>query len=245
MSLPNHTAAKDLENKLFPPAGTSFFESETITVFDEVELTRPSGLGATSHVETLTWRPEVYKYVTRAKPDDPQFQEHGGIIYIILVHGGLGRTGDTSSALGYDYVQSIKVPPTVIPVKQYPASHTGTQSGDDWAYSIGYTQMMTMFANGGNTATDFEAYYHEDFTRHQSQQTGAETSDGVEFAVHFEENINFVDFPIVGFSVFKCFDPTIFPVTFTFEASTGVRRDDGYTADARVTQDVPIDFKFT
>ncbi|KAL4261478.1 hypothetical protein AB1N83_008196 [Pleurotus pulmonarius] len=201
MSPPNHTVAKDLENKLFPPAGTSFFESETITVFDEVELTRPSGLGATSHVETLTWRPE-----------------------------GL---------------QSIKVPPTVIPVKQYPASHTGTQSGDDWAYSIGYTQMMTMFANGGNTATDFEAYYHEDFTRHQSQQTGAETSDGVEFAVHFEENINFVDFPIVGFSVFKCFDPTIFPVTFTFEASTGVRRDDGYTADARVTQDVPIDFKFT
>ncbi|KAL4262825.1 hypothetical protein AB1N83_004720 [Pleurotus pulmonarius] len=61
MSPLNHTAAKDLENKLFPPAGTSFFESETITVFDEVELTRPSGLGATSHVEMLTWRPEVYK----------------------------------------------------------------------------------------------------------------------------------------------------------------------------------------
>ncbi|KAF4594322.1 hypothetical protein EYR40_009125 [Pleurotus pulmonarius] len=125
MSPPNHTVAKDLENKLFPPAGTSFFESETITVFDEVELTRPSGLGATSHVETLTWRPE------------------------------------------------------------------GLQSGDDWAYSIGYTQTMTMFGNGGNTATDFEAYYHEDFTRHQSQQTGAETSDGVEFAVHFEENVRY------------------------------------------------------
>ncbi|KAF4596301.1 hypothetical protein EYR40_008013 [Pleurotus pulmonarius] len=84
MSPLNHTAAKDLENKLFPPAGTSFFESETITVFDEVELTRPSGLGATSHVEMLTWRPEVYKYVTRAKPDDPQFQEGFYMFFIRL-----------------------------------------------------------------------------------------------------------------------------------------------------------------
>ncbi|KAF9493451.1 hypothetical protein BDN71DRAFT_1095348 [Pleurotus eryngii] len=131
-----------------------------------------------------------------------------------------------------------------LPVEQYPASHTETRSGDDW--SIGYTQTI----------------YHEDFTDYESQQTGAEMSGGVEFAVHFEKDVGFVDFPIAGFSVFKCFDPTIFPVTFTFEASTGVRRDDGvvpcfiarsvfhvvhrqYTPDACVIQDVPIDFKFT
>ncbi|KAG9223647.1 hypothetical protein CCMSSC00406_0008530 [Pleurotus cornucopiae] len=227
-------SAQDYENHLTPPAGTVFFSKETITVFDNVDITNTNIFGDIRRVETLTWRPEVYKYVTNARPDDPKFQQHGGEVYIILVHGGIARAGVFSSAIGYEYMQTIKVPSSVIPVKQFPASGSGTQSGDNWSYKIGFKQSMSLFNNGGNSAIDFDASYVEDFVRIKSQQRGSETDNGVYFSVSLDEDV-YGEWPVIGLSVFKCMD-TNFPVTFTFEASTGQRRNDVYTPDDSISR---------
>ncbi|KAF4594319.1 hypothetical protein EYR40_009122 [Pleurotus pulmonarius] len=230
------------ENHLTPPAGTVYFSKETITVFDNVNITRTNGLGQTIRYETLTWRPEVYKYVTNAKPDDPDFQKHGGEIYIIIVHGGIAKAGAITSAIGYEYMQTIEAPPSMIPVKHYPATGSGTQSDENWSYQINYRQSMAMFNNGGNGTLDFDASYVEDFTRIKSQQRGAETTNGVYFSVSLNEGV-YGEWPVIGLSVFKCLD-TNFPVTFKFGASTGQRRDDVYYPDASISQDIVIDFDF-
>ncbi|KAF4593416.1 hypothetical protein EYR38_009130 [Pleurotus pulmonarius] len=247
------------ENHLTPPAGTVYFSKETITVFDNVDITRTNGLGQTIRYETITWRPKVYKYVTNTKPDDPDFQKHGGEIYIIIVHGGIAKAGAITSGIGYEYMQTIEAPPSMIPVKHYPATGSGTQSDENWSYQINYRQSMAMFNNGGNGTLDFDASYAEDFTRIKSQQRGAETTNGMYFSVSLNEDV-FGEWPVIGLSVFKCLD-TNFPVSFSkwylihdvdfsldefiaFGASTGQRRDDVYYPDASISQDVVIDFDF-
>ncbi|KAF9501693.1 hypothetical protein BDN71DRAFT_477430 [Pleurotus eryngii] len=195
-------------------------------------------------MQTLTWRTDVYKYVTRAKPDDANFQQEGGEIYIIMVHSGLSKTGGVTSSIGWEYVQTVKAPSSVIPVKQYPATNSGTQSGDNWSYNIGFKQTMPMFKNGANELLDFPASYTEDFVRNKSQQRGAEITNGVEFSVHLEEDV-FGEWPVIAFSVFKCLDPSVFPVTFTFEATAGQRRNNVYTPQGtKLSKDVVVDFAF-
>ncbi|KAL4256255.1 hypothetical protein AB1N83_012573 [Pleurotus pulmonarius] len=87
-------------------------------------------------------------------------------------------------------------------MRQYPASNSGTQSDDNWSYTIDFMNTMPMFSNGGNSVFDFEASYKEDF-----------------FAATAEPDEKIDDHTIIGLSVFKCLDPAVFPVTFTFEAS--------------------------
>ncbi|KAF9492215.1 hypothetical protein BDN71DRAFT_1226851 [Pleurotus eryngii] len=145
-------------NRLTPPIGTSFFHKESISIFDNKQITSSGGLQ-----ETLTWRTDVYKYVTGARPDAPDFKENGGEMYIIMVHGGTGHAQHPS--LFNEYIRRVKAPSPMIPVKQYPASHSGTQSDDKWSYNIDYSNTMPMFNNGGNGVFDFEARYQEDFVR--------------------------------------------------------------------------------
>ncbi|KDQ27119.1 hypothetical protein PLEOSDRAFT_158972 [Pleurotus ostreatus PC15] len=186
------------ENHLTPPAGTLFFsKSQAIAIFENEDIKHRNVLGQTIRYETLTWRSDVYKYVTNAKPDDPDFQRRGGEIFVIFVH----------------------------PVKHYPATGSGIQSGENWTHKIGFKQTMSMFNHGGNGILDFQASYMEDFVRTKSQQRGSELTNGVEFSVHFEPDV-FGQWPVIGFSVFKCLDPSAFPVTFTFEASAGRRVGD-------------------
>ncbi|KAJ8696132.1 hypothetical protein PTI98_006021 [Pleurotus ostreatus] len=223
------TRVRSYENNLTPPAGTSFFEKQNLTVFDQEDLTAQGAFGMTIVMQTLTWRTDVYKYVIRAKPDDANFQQEGGEIYITL---------------GWEYAQTVKAPSSVIPVKQYPATNSGTQSGDNWSYNIGFKQTMPMFKNGANELLDFPASYAEDFVRNKSQQRGAEISNGVEFSVHLEEDV-YGEWPVIAFSVFKCLDPSVFPVTFTFEATAGQRRNNVYTPHGtKLNKDIVVDFAF-
>lgn len=85
-----------------------------------------------------------------------------------------------------------------------------------------------MFNQGGNNVFDFEASFKEDFVRSKCKQIGEETSDGLVFGVvepravsHFNLRVPFIcsllpqisiNYPVKGLSVFKCLDPTIFPV---------------------------------
>lgn len=225
-------------NRLTPPIGTSFFHKESITIFDNKQITNSGGLQ-----ETLTWRTDVYKYVTGARPDAPDFKAKGGEIYIIMVHGGTGHTRHPSVINFNEYVRRVKAPSPIIPVKQYPASHSGTQSDDKWSYNINYSNTMPMFNNGGNGVFDFEAVYQEDFVRYRSKQTGFETTDSVEFAVIAGGMPAMSpDYSIIGLSVFKCLDPSAFPAKFNFEARAGNHVS---TIDyGSIQRDVSISFDF-
>lgn len=99
---------------------------ETITIFNNQQISVNA-----LHLETLTWRTDVYKYTTGARPDEPDFKRKGGEIYIIMVHAGTGRAPDVLPF--FELTRTVKVPPSIIPVKQYPASDSGTPSGSDLA----------------------------------------------------------------------------------------------------------------
>ncbi|KAF4606049.1 hypothetical protein EYR38_000094 [Pleurotus pulmonarius] len=197
-----------------PPSSTSeLTPPETINVFDGVEISD----SASQLLETVTWRTEVYKYVTRFRPDEPNFEGKGGEIFIIMAHTGTAKMG--RPFLLPEYVKAVRVPSSIIPMGQYPETGSGTQqpSSDDWGYSINYTNTMPMFSNGGNNIFDFDAVYQNDFVRSKFQQTGDTVSGGVEFAAVNPRAIN-TSYAIHGLSVFKCLDPSAFPVKITFEA---------------------------
>ncbi|KAF4604539.1 hypothetical protein EYR40_003313 [Pleurotus pulmonarius] len=224
-------------NRLTPPIGTSFFHKESITIFDNKQITGGNGL-----LETVAWRTDVYKYATGARPDAPDFRAKGGEIYIIMVHGGTGHA--ESPSLFHEYARRVKAPSSITPVKQYPASHSGIQSDDKWSYNINYSNTMPMFNNGGNGVFDFEAGYQEDFVRYRSQQTGFETGNSVEFAVKPATVPPMSpDYSIIGLSVFKCLDPSAFPARFNFEARASNIASVG--DDGSINRDVTIGFDFT
>ncbi|KAF4604543.1 hypothetical protein EYR40_003317 [Pleurotus pulmonarius] len=214
-----------------------FLFRETLNIFSKQPI-----LVSEIPIETVTWRTEVYKYVTRVRPDDPNFKKNGGEIFIIMVHGG---TSDLGPFPLIKCEKTIKVPSSIIPMRQYPASNSGTQSDDNWSYSIDFMNTMPMFSNGGNSVFDFEASYKEDFVRSKFKQTGTETTDGVQFAATAEpdESQKIDDHTIIGLSVFKCLDPAVFPVTFTFEASA---RGEMVTVPIHrtISKKVTIDFDF-
>ncbi|KAF4573606.1 hypothetical protein EYR36_008124 [Pleurotus pulmonarius] len=204
--------ARAFVNRLTPPITTSFFHKETINIFDGVEISD----SASQLLETVTWRTEVYKYVTRFRPDEPNFEGKGGEIFIIMAHTGTAKMG--RPFLLPEYVKAVRVPSSIIPMGQYPETGSGDQKpGDDWDYKINYTNTMPMFSNGGNNIFDFDAVYQNDFVRSKFQQTGDAVSGGVEFAAVNPRAIN-TSYAIHGLSVFKCLDPSAFPVKITFEA---------------------------
>ncbi|KAF7436093.1 hypothetical protein PC9H_002919 [Pleurotus ostreatus] len=229
---PSSRAAKIYANHLAPPITTSFFHKQTINVFDNYQIQDGSRI-----LETLTWRTDVYKYVTRARPDDPNFKQNGGEIYIIMAHEGTCLMG--RPLILPAYLKTVKVPSSIMPVRQFPANDSGIQSGDDWSYNIDYANTMPMFNQGGNNVFDFEASFKEDFVRSKCKQIGEETSDGLVFGVVEPRAIS-INYPVKGLSVFKCLDPTIFPVNITFEASV---RDGGNVLGS-ISKEVTIPFDF-
>lgn len=231
---PSPRAGKAFVNHLTPPITTSFFHKETINLFDNLEIFD----SASQLLETVTWRTEVYKYVTRLRPDDPNFEQKGGEIFIIMAHTGTSKMG--KPFLRPEYLKAIRVPSSIIPMGQYPATDSGLQSGDNWSYNIDYTNTMPMFSNGGNNIFDFEASYKNDFIRSKFQQTGEEVTGGVEFAAVNPRAIN-LNYPILGLSVFKCLDPAVFPVKITFEA---IVNDMGTGVRGSASKEVAIPFDF-
>ncbi|KAL4261931.1 DUF1769-domain-containing protein [Pleurotus pulmonarius] len=223
-------------NRLTPPIGTTFFHKESVTIFNDEKIS----VGRL-HLETVTWRTDVYKYATGARPDQPDFKKKGGEIYIIIVHTGTGRGPDVLPF--FEFTRTVKVPSSITPMKQYPASDSGTPSGDDLAYKIDYSNAMAMFKDGGNSSFPFDAAYEEDYVRHQGEQTGVEITDGVQFEVIPRVPFHYsYTYPIIGLSVFKCLEPSAFPATFTFRAGAGWP---GSSRHSSISKDVSISFDFT
>ncbi|KAG9223472.1 hypothetical protein CCMSSC00406_0006964 [Pleurotus cornucopiae] len=234
-------------NNLSPPVGTSYDEQETINVFENKILSfweNPRGLWKT---EQLTWNVDLYKYVTGAKPSDPNFRQNGGMIYIVMVHGGIANNQDNARLNQYGY--RVTVPSTLNTVLHYPATGSGTPDGANWDYTISFKQNMPMFNNGGNSPFNFQAEYQRNFTRILVEQEGTVTPTGVEFSWEYHKTLGLGgSWPINGLTLFKTQDPTIFPVTMKFEAwvyeRLGVRPGyERYVGNA--STDVSVDFKFT
>ncbi|KAF4568096.1 hypothetical protein EYR36_010104 [Pleurotus pulmonarius] len=178
------TVPREYVNQLTPPVGTSFFSRQSVTLFDNEYFaatfaTTPIGT-IQFPVQTLTWKVDIYTYVTGATPDDSQFQENGGSVMIVIVHSGHlafdGRYGDS--------MFRVIAPSAVSAQKQLPPTGSGIKNGDYWNYTIAYDQIMNMFNNGGNGTLNFGAKYKEDFSR-KELQSGGTVSGGVEFGSEF------------------------------------------------------------
>ncbi|KAG9223593.1 hypothetical protein CCMSSC00406_0009224 [Pleurotus cornucopiae] len=144
---------------------------QAISIFENEDIKHRNVLGQTIRCETLTWRSDVYKYVTNTKPDDHDFQRRGGEIYVIFVHGGVAKSLGVIRGVGFEYMQTVKVPPSIIPVKHYLATGSGIQPGENWSYEIGFKQTMSTFNHEGNGILDFQASYMEDFVTTKAQSS--------------------------------------------------------------------------
>ncbi|KAF4568071.1 hypothetical protein EYR40_010533 [Pleurotus pulmonarius] len=200
-STDNSETAREYINQLTPPIGTSFFKRQTVTLFDNVKfysksISLPEG-DAQVLVQTLTWKVDVYTYVTGARPDQEQFE----------ANGGKGRS-----------IYRVTAPTSVASQKQLPPTGSGIKNEDYWNYSISYQEIMNMFNNGGNGTLNFDAKYKEDFSR-KDPLTGITLSNGVEFGTEFESNnTDLPAFNLAGVSIFRSNTPDAFPAKFSNSA---------------------------
>ncbi|KAL4259814.1 hypothetical protein AB1N83_011802 [Pleurotus pulmonarius] len=202
--------------QLTPPIGTSFFKYQTATLFDNEPFEHVFMDVVTILIQTLTWKVDVYAYVTGAKPDE-DFEENGGAVVVVLVHSGWlsynGRLGES--------VSRVTAPALLAAQAQLPPSGSGLENGEYWNYTISYQAAMNMFNNMGNDTFTFDAKYKEDFSR-KNPQTGVTTLNGVEFGSDLETSGDIPqNYNLAGVSVFRAGTLGAFPAKFSFEASCG------------------------
>ncbi|KAF4568082.1 hypothetical protein EYR40_010521 [Pleurotus pulmonarius] len=238
----NSETPREYINQLTPPIGTSFFKRQTITIFDNevfrgTFISTPLG-DAVVQVQTLTWKVDIYTYVTGARPDQPQLEANGGSVMVVMVHSGHlsfdCRTGRS--------MYRVTAPTSVSAQKQLPPTGSGIKNEDYWNYSISYQEVMNMFNNGGNGSLNFDAKYKEDFSR-KDPLTGVTLSNGVEFGTKFETfSEDLPAFNIAGVSIFRANTPDAFPAKFSFEANSAwILVDDlGVAANKKVEVEVDI-----
>ncbi|KAF4568252.1 hypothetical protein EYR40_010350 [Pleurotus pulmonarius] len=189
---------------------------QTTTLFDNEQFTATifgsSWSEAESLVQTLTWKVDIYTYITGAWPDQPQFEADGGAVMVVIVHSG-HLSFDCRK--GHSTYRVTATPP-VAAQKQLPPTGSGVKNEDywNWNYSISYQEVMNMFDNGGNGTLDFDARYKEDFSRREPL-TGITLSNGVEFGTKFEsDNTDPPKFNLAGVSIFRANTPDAFPAKF-------------------------------
>ncbi|KAL4255864.1 Tail fiber protein [Pleurotus pulmonarius] len=241
-STDNSETAREYINQLTPPIGTSFFKRQTVTLFDNVKfysksISLPEG-DAQVLVQTLTWKVDVYTYVTGARPDQEQFEANGGSVMVVVVHSG-HLSFDSRKGRS---IYRVTAPTSVASQKQLPPTGSGIKNEDYWNYSISYQEIMNMFNNGGNGTLNFDAKYKEDFSR-KDPLTGITLSNGVEFGTEFESNnTDLPAFNLAGVSIFRSNTPDAFPAKFSFEANSAWILIDnlGFASNKKVEVEVDI-----
>ncbi len=99
------------------------------TIFDNLKYYNVSG----TWVATLNWRCDIYVYVSGAAPDDPRFREKGGVITVMVVHQGLLEFPPTQgTSERTDFVQKVLASTSLSSIKQFPATDSASQSGDNY-----------------------------------------------------------------------------------------------------------------
>ncbi|KAF4586358.1 hypothetical protein EYR38_010634 [Pleurotus pulmonarius] len=222
------------------PSGRVALSWQTATLFDNEQFTATifgsSWSEAEALVQTLTWKVDIYTYITGARPDQPQFEADGGAVMVIVHSGHLSfdcRKGHST--------YRVTAPPPVAAQKQLPPTGSGVKNEDYWNYSISYQEVMNMFNNGGNGTLDFDARYKEDFSRREPL-TGMTLSNGVEFGTKFEsDNADPPKFNLAGVSIFRANTPDAFPAKFSFEANSAWGFvEEGFSSNKKVEVQVDI-----
>ncbi|KAK2462186.1 hypothetical protein APHAL10511_005774 [Amanita phalloides] len=172
--------------QLYPPVGTCYFKSY-----------RANLSGNDPHVNLNA---TFYVYVTNVKPTESQFTERGGKVFIVVVYDGyISSTSgmhsfflqDTSGLLSYK--------------DQFPVTGSGRKEGDNTIYTIGFSQIMTMFDNGGNSAYNFTAQYSKEFSlTGYTQSTSVQRVQGTyDLGWKLEEDRNPVAPSLNGLQIFE------------------------------------------
>ncbi|KAJ8507049.1 hypothetical protein ONZ45_g10536 [Pleurotus djamor] len=188
-------------NKLIPPAGTCFWKHEIYSPMIEESMFADG-----SPQQFLTWRIDAYIYAVNAVPDE-NFTKNGGIVQVVLVHGGAAETGwKPKYPTKYDYLFSIENRPKkeACAIKHLP-SGASVVKGDAKSYPISYTHDMQMFRNNGNEAFTFTAQYEDnvDFDNNGKHTGGLKGSGATEWGVEFPSCGTYVSFPFAALSVFR------------------------------------------
>ncbi|KAJ8494940.1 hypothetical protein ONZ45_g13065 [Pleurotus djamor] len=228
-------------NKLIPPAGTCFWKHEIYSPMIEESMFADG-----SPQQFLTWRIDAYIYAVNAVPDE-NFTKNGGIVQVVLVHGGAAETGwKPKYPTKYDYLFSIENRPKkeACAIKHLP-SGASVVKGDAKSYPISYTHDMQMFRNNGNEAFTFTAQYEDnvDFDNNGKHTGGLKGSGATEWGVEFPSCGTYVSFPFAALSVFrfKSFEKV------TFDCRTRVQLYKGHDWDTAcmVTKRIEIDCTFS
>ncbi|KAF9500000.1 hypothetical protein BDN71DRAFT_1256230 [Pleurotus eryngii] len=214
-STPFKASPREYINQLSPPPGVMHCGLKTVAIFEDEYFI--SNQFSNLVLQILTWKVDIYTYVTGAMPDDPNFESNGGSVMIVMVHSGVLLFNSLSMGGGSLY--RVNAPVSVEPKRQLPPTNSGIGNGDYWNYTISYQELMHLFNNGGNSTIDFNALYKEDFSRRQ-KQSGLVTSIGVEFGITFTEHEpnNLTQQNLAGVSIFRATNLSAFPLTFSFDA---------------------------
>lgn len=100
---------------------------ETHTIFDQ-EWIYSENPSLRMLLALLTWRVDVYTYVSNAMPDDPLFSEKNGSILVVFVHSGMVENtgpGPCETSLRIETLPEA----TIIPQTQLPPQDSGVPSG--------------------------------------------------------------------------------------------------------------------
>ncbi|KAJ8487061.1 hypothetical protein ONZ45_g14465 [Pleurotus djamor] len=208
-----------LHTQLIPPDNTNYWGKQTLTILNNAPVTWTNGVSA----GTVTWNVDVYKYVSGAGLDDPNFASKGEIV-LLFVHSGTVRLG--SIYYERQFHVSVGAGPGITAVKQAPPY--GVQSGQYYDHTIDYRETLQLRRNNGTELFPWEVIYYETFSRGQyAQQTGHTPGHlEAESAVAYMKNarslilaVPNVD-PDAGISVFKSNNPARFPVQFSTDFVT-------------------------
>ncbi|KAJ8487008.1 hypothetical protein ONZ45_g10635 [Pleurotus djamor] len=220
-------------NRLSPPVGTGYWSRREYTVFTNHRV-NDSG---SSHYVTIDWKFAAYVYTTGARPDQPNFANSGGVMYIVLVHQGY--LNSTLFPDSQDVTLTIRPPSTASPDRQLPTY--STQSGNYWPARIEYRQTLQMFQTGGNAIQPFDAEYMLDFQLEKMEQSGRTYNDRLEIfyrplpgsAWQTRRELN-------ALTVCRNTNPQSFPLRFSFEVAAKF-----HNRTVRATQTVPITLGFS
>ncbi|KAL6298566.1 hypothetical protein BKA93DRAFT_810568 [Sparassis latifolia] len=196
MSAPASAASPLYVDQLTPPVNTAFFIRK--------EFVLPLK-------DNIAWQVTAYVFITGANPTEPRFEEKGGVVYVVLVHGGRGTY---SSLFPFEQMQFKVKLEGMTPQMQLPPTGSGEpeynahgEKMPDTKYTIQFERSMAMFLNGGNEPYMFDAKFEQVFVRHDlGTQTGDVMADGTGTAFsisgfRFKNDTETLE--IYGLSVFK------------------------------------------
>ncbi|KAJ8457169.1 hypothetical protein ONZ45_g18422 [Pleurotus djamor] len=205
-----------LHTQLIPPDNTSNWGRETLNIFNNTAVTWRNGTSA----GTITWNVDVYKYVSGAGLDDPNFPSRGEIV-LLFVHSGTVRLG--SIYYERQFQVSVGSGDGVTAVKQAPPY--GTENGNYFDHTIDYKETLQLRRNNGTELFPWEVIYYETFARGENaKQTGSlpghlEADSAVAYWKN-PSNPQSMSFPIKGITVFKARNPSRFPLRFSIGSDT-------------------------